>query len=144
MTTTAAANAYLRTKVMTASPQELRLMLLEAAIKFARQGREGLATRNYEQMFNGLSQSRNIITELIVTVRPEPDPNLAEKVRSLYAFIYSQLVETSVSKSLTHCDDAIRLLEFERETWMMLMSKASQERSETGLDASPSAVARSA
>ena len=28
-------NAYLRTKVMTASPEELRLMLLDGAIRFA-------------------------------------------------------------------------------------------------------------
>jgi flagellar protein FliS len=144
MTTTAAANAYLRSKVLTASPEELRLMLLDAAIKFARQGRDGLANRNYEQMFNGLSQCRNIITELIVTVRPEPDPDLAEKVRSLYAYIFSQLLEASVSKSLAHCDDAIRLLDFERETWVMLMQQVAKERAGSDAAGGPGAMAVSA
>ncbi len=129
MTNTAStANSYLRSKVMTASPEELRLMLLDGAIKFACQGREGLERRDYEAMFNGLSQCRNIVTELIVTIRTEPDADLAEKVRSLYVFIYNQLLEASISKSLSHCDEAIRRLEFERETWVLLMKKVGQER----------------
>lgn len=145
MTTAAAnANAYLRTKVMTASPEELRLMLLDGAIKFARQGREGLEKKDYEQVFNGLSQCRNIITELIVTVRPEPDPDLAEKIRSLYAFIYSQLLEASISKSVSHCDEAIRLMEYERETWILLMKKVAQERAGLLGDAAGSSTAISA
>ncbi|GMV27495.1 MAG: hypothetical protein AMXMBFR58_35260 [Phycisphaerae bacterium] len=148
MTNTAAtanANSYLRTRVLTASPEELRLMLLDGAIKFARQGREGLAKRDFEQMFNGLSQCRNIVTELIISVRPDPDPDLAEKVRSLYSYIHSQLVEASLSKSLEHADEAIRLLEFERETWVMLMTKLASERASGGQPAGPtSSIAMSA
>jgi flagellar protein FliS len=144
MTANANANAYLRTKVMTASPEELRLMLLDGALRFARQGREGLEKKDFEAVFNGFSQCRNIITELIVTIRPEPDPELADRVRSLYAFIYSQLLEASISKSLTHCDEAIQLIEFERETWAMLMKKVADER-QNGMDSSvPKAVTLSA
>ncbi|MBL8963071.1 MAG: flagellar export chaperone FliS [Phycisphaeraceae bacterium] len=124
----ASANAYLRSKVMTASPAELRLMLLDGAIKFARQGREGIERRDYERMFNGLSQCRDIVTELIVSVRDQGDHDLAEKVRGLYAFIYSQLLEASLSKSIAHCDQAIERLEYERQTWAMLMKKLADER----------------
>ena len=42
------ANAYLRTQVMSASPAELRMMLLDGAVKFARQGRQGLAEQNHD------------------------------------------------------------------------------------------------
>ena len=35
-------NEYLRTRVLTASPEELRLMLLDGALKYAMQAREGL------------------------------------------------------------------------------------------------------
>lgn len=122
------ANAYLRTKVLTASPEELRLMLLDGAIKFARQGRDGLARRDFEASFTGLSQARSIITELIVTIRPEADPVLAERVKSLYTFLYTELVEASLSKDFGRVDRVIELLEFERETWAMLMTKLAAER----------------
>ena len=42
-------NPYLKTKVMTAGPAELRLMLFDGALKFAEQGRKGLADKDYER-----------------------------------------------------------------------------------------------
>lgn len=122
------ANAYLRTKVLTASPEELRLMLLDGAIKFARQGREGLANRNYEASFNGISQCRNIVLELLTTIKPEYDPDLCDRVKSLYTFLYTELVEASMTKSVPRVDSVIKLLEYERETWVMLMAKLAEER----------------
>jgi flagellar protein FliS len=132
--TTDSANAYLRTKVMTASPEELRMMLLDGAIRFATQGREGLAAKNYEQSYNGLSQCRNIIVELMTSVKDDPDPALASRVRALFAFMYSELIEANLNKDVSRVDNVVRLLEFERETWAMLMQKLAAER---GRGASP-------
>lgn len=122
------ASAYLRTKVMSASREELRLMLLDGALKFAHQGREGLVKKNYEQSFAGISQCRDIVTELLTTIKPEYDPALCERVRSLYAFMYSQLVEASMERDLQKLDNVIKLLAFERETWVLLMEKLREER----------------
>ncbi len=120
-------NAYLRTKVMTASPAELRLLLLDGAIKFANQAREGLGRKDYEQSFNGFTSCRNIILELINGIRPENDPELAEKVRGLYLFIYQELVESSFDKDIPRLDKAIELIAYERETWALLMEKLGKE-----------------
>lgn len=131
MSTTAKANEYLRTRVMTASPAELRLMLLDGAVRFARQGQEGLAKRNYEQSFEGLSRCREIITELIVTMRPEHDPALCEKVHALYTFIFNEVTEAGLEKNAKRMDRVIELLEYERETWAMLMEKLGREEGAT-------------
>ena len=120
-------NAYLRTKVMTASPAELRLMLLDGAIKFAHQARAGLQAKDFEKAYNGFTSCRNIILELINGIRPEHDPDLAEKVRSLYLFIYSELVQSSFDKDMPRLDKAIELIEYERETWAKLMDKLASE-----------------
>ena len=71
------ANAYLRTQVMTASPEQLRLMLLEGAIKFARQGREAITKKDHENVYNGFSRARNIVLELTNT-KPDVDPKTLE------------------------------------------------------------------
>jgi flagellar secretion chaperone FliS len=122
------ANAYLKTKVMTASPEEIRLMLLEGAIKFAMQGREGLFSKNFEQSFVGLSQAREIVMELLTSVRTDPNPELAAQIRGLYTFIYQQLVEASFEKSVEKVNVAIDRLEYERETWLMVMQKLAEEK----------------
>lgn len=122
------ANAYLRTRVMTASREELRLLLLEGAIKFARQAREGLIAKNYESVFNGTDNARNIVMELITTIRSEPNPELADQVRALYTFMYVRLTEASFEKDLAKFDEVVGLLDYERETWIMLMNKLAAER----------------
>jgi flagellar protein FliS len=127
-TNTTQANAYLKTRVFTASPEELRLMLLDGAIKFANQGIDGLNRRDYEASFNGISQCRNIIFELMTTIRPDVDPELAGKVRSLYSFLYTQTIEASHEKSTEKLTKVVELLEYERETWVMLMQKLAEER----------------
>ncbi len=120
-------NAYLRTKVMTASPAELRLMLLEGAVKFALQAREGLEAKDYEKSYEGFTSCRNIIIELINGIRPEHDPELTGRVRALYLFIYKELFESSFEKDIARLDKVIELLEYERETWVLLMQKLAEE-----------------
>ena len=128
MSTQANTNAYLRTRVLTASPEELRLMLLDGAIKFAAQGRDGLVNRDYERVYDGFGQCRAILVELICGIRDEIDPELGGRVRALYSFLYSELVNASFEKDLERADRVIELLQYERETWSLLVAKLAEER----------------
>lgn len=138
------ANAYLRTKVLTASPEELRLLLLDGAIKFARQGSEGLASKNYEASYNGITQCRNIVLELLTTIRPEFDPEMCERVKAVYAFMYTELVSAGMERNVTKLDAVVKLLEYERETWVMLMDKLAAERAAGDAAPAPAGVAPAA
>lgn len=143
MSETPQANAYLRTKVMSATPAELRLMLLDGAVKFACQAREGLAIKNYEAVHAGFSQCRAIVLELLTTIDPKPNPELAENVKALYTFLYSELVESSIEKSPERLAKVIELLEYERETWALLMKQIADEQgvSQSGNGSAPAVAA---
>lgn len=132
------AEEYLRTKVLTASPEELRLMLLDGAIKFARQAQDGLARRDYEASFAGITQCRNIVFELLTTIRDEHDPDLAEKARAVYAFMYRELIDAGPRRP-DALDKVLNLLEFERETWVLLMQKLADEKAAGKQAGSPGA-----
>ncbi len=125
---TNSAAAYLRTKVMSARPEELRLLLLEGAAKFARQAREGLAGKDYESSYTGLTSCRAIVLELMSSIRVEIDPDLADRVRSLYSFVYSELIAIGSERNIPRLDKVIELLDYERETWTLLMAKLADER----------------
>lgn len=122
------ANEYLATKVMGASAEELRLMLLDGAIKFCRQGRDGLASRNYEACYNGFTRCRAILMELVQTMRPEHDSELCARLTGLYMYMVMRLLESSHEKDLAKADEVIGLLEYDRQTWAMLMEKLASER----------------
>ena len=50
-------NEYLKTKVLTASPAELRLLLLDGSIRFAEQARMGLVNKDFEQSYWRMCQA---------------------------------------------------------------------------------------
>ncbi len=124
--------SYLKTRVFTASPQELRLLLLDGAVKFARQGREAMEKKDFEGVFNGISQCRAIVTELLTSVRDDADPVLAERVRSVYTFIFRELMEVGFNRDVPRTDRVIELLEYERETWALVLEKVGRNVAAAG------------
>lgn len=117
------ASSYLRTKILTANPQELRLMLYEGAIRFCHQARKGLEEKNYEVSYNGLMRAQKIVLELSTSLNHQVAPELCDKLSALYTYIYKLLVEANMSRQTKQVDEAIKLLEYERATWQMLMDR---------------------
>jgi flagellar secretion chaperone FliS len=127
----AGSQSYLKTKIMTASPAELRLMLLEGAIRFAEQARHGLEQKDYEACYVGVTKTQSILLELINSLRPEHDRALCEKLSSLYTFMYTQLIRASSEKNLAIFDEVIGLLRYECETWALLLDQLTRENGGT-------------
>lgn len=118
-----ATNPYLRTKIMTASREELRLMLYDGLLKFARQARQALEQSRYEDSYNNLLRAQKIVLELSTSLNHDADPQLCDRLTALYNYIYRQLVDASVNRDTTPLDDAIKLAVYERETWQMFMQQ---------------------
>ena len=125
-------NEYLKTKVMTASPAELRLLLLDGSIRFAEQARMGLVHKDFEQSYLGSTQCRAILTELITSLRPEVDRVLCERLTELYTVIYNELVSAMSEKNPEGVAKVVELLVYERETWAMAMERLSEDKSPPG------------
>lgn len=121
-------NEYLHNAVMTASPEQLQLMLYDGAIRFARQGIEGLTAKDYEKSYHGFSRAQKIVLELINALNYDIDRDLCSRMASLYSFIYRKLVEASAQRDTKIASEAIKLLEYQRETWVMLLEKLREER----------------
>ena len=124
----ASANPYLRTKILTASPEELRLMLYDGAVKFCRQAREALDRKDLETSYTGLMRAQKIVLELSTSLNHTADPDLCSKLSSLYTYIYRLLVDANMDREAKKIDEAIGLLQYERETWHLLMQKVSNTR----------------
>src|SRR5881397_2314274 len=122
-----AAASYLRTKVLTAGPAELRLLLLDGALRFAERGRAGLEQRDYEEAFEGISRCQQILMELINALQPQHAPELCQRLSGLYTFMYRRLMEASRERSAGIVEEVIRLLAYERETWSMAVEKLAKE-----------------
>ncbi len=119
---------YLKTKVMTASPEMLTLMLWDGAIRFAEQGKEAIGRKDIEGSYKALVRSQRIITELTTNLKHDVAPDLCGKLAALYNFIYRRLVDANLTKNTQFVEDALEIMRHQRETWVMLMEKLAKER----------------
>jgi flagellar protein FliS len=119
---------YLRTKVMTASPEELHLMLYDGAIRFAEAAKLAIQEKNLEKAYESLVRAQNIVLEMSSGLDHEVNPDLSSKLSSLYNFIYRRLIDANMKRDISAIDDALKILTYQRETWVLLMDKLAQEK----------------
>jgi flagellar secretion chaperone FliS len=118
-----AAQNYLRTKVLTATPEQLQLMLYDGAITFAEQGKLALEKKDFQSSFRTLTKAQNIIQQLLSTLRHDVSPDLCGKLAALYNYAFRNLVQANVQHQVSAVDEALKVLRFQRETWAMLMQQ---------------------
>ena len=131
-----AGKSYLDTEVMTATPQKLQLMLIEAAIRAARRARKKWLDGRDDEACEDLIHAQQIVSELLGGLDPEVNADLVKKVASVYMFVFRSLMEANHDRSEKKLEDAIRVLEVERGTWQKvcaeLGSHQASDRQEAG------------
>lgn len=126
-------NPYLTTRIMTASPEQLRLMLYDGALRFCNQARSALEKQDYEMSYDVLVRAQKIVLELSASLKHDQMPELCGKLASLYTYIYRKLVDANTMHDLDSLDEAVKHLQYDRQTWIMLMD----ELKEQGLSRKP-------
>ncbi|MCA9041752.1 MAG: flagellar export chaperone FliS [Planctomycetaceae bacterium] len=124
------ANEYLEARVMTATPEQLHLMVVDGALRKAKQAQEAMGNREYEISHNFLNESRDFVMEIISGMRNVGDSELILHMKSLFAFVYKRLVEADMERSTAHITEAVQILEHHRETWMQLCEEIKMQKKE--------------
>lgn len=122
----AAAEAYKRQQVMTATPETLTLMLYNGCLRFMTEGREAIEKKDYEQANTSLQKAQNIISEFRITLKMEYD--IAQQLLPLYNYVYDRLVEANLKSDVTKIDEARDIITELRDAWAQAMKKARQEK----------------
>lgn len=116
--------AYLESQVLTATPQKLRLMLIEGALRFLYRAEAGYDSEPIDRAMvsESLTRARNIVAELLSSVKDEEQgPN--QQVASLYLFIFQQLTESQLRGDRAPLREITEILTVERETWRQMCEK---------------------
>ena len=112
---TTARDVYLEAQIRTATPQRLRLMLIDGALRFARQSLELWDDEQHrEAQYNALVRCRDIVSELYGTIKTDEFP-VAERVKAIYLFLFQQLAAASLSHDARKVRDVVRVLEEEAD-----------------------------
>lgn len=119
---------YLVAEVMTATPQKLQLMLVEAAIRFAGRARQLWAERKDEEAAEALIRAQDVVGQMLASLDRESSLPLVRKVAAVYLFVFRCLMEANCQRDERKLDDALKVLEEERETWRQVCEKFGSRR----------------
>lgn len=121
MSITSAYAQYNNSKIMTASPAELTLMLYEGAIKFCNIAIMGIEQGDMLKAHNNIVKVENIIMEFQATLNHKYP--VAEEFDKVYNYIYGRLVEANVKKDKVILEEVLEHLRGMRDTWKEVMRR---------------------
>lgn len=118
-----ARKTYIEREVVTATPQKLQLMLIEAAIKNIHRVKIFWENGDTEGAFGSLTRTQDIVTEILCSLDMEGSPEIAQSLASIYVFIFRKVVATRGPEDMATLDEALRVLMAERESWKEICEK---------------------
>ncbi|HEX7083919.1 MAG TPA: flagellar export chaperone FliS [Gaiellaceae bacterium] len=111
-----ARHAYAESSVMTASREQLVVMLYDGAIRFLRQSAEAMRAGDRENCRNRMRRAEAIIDELNGSLDMSYG-ELPGRLRSIYLFCKRQLIHANLTADAGAIDVVVRLLAELRESW---------------------------
>ena len=109
-------NIYKNNSVNYASKEQLLLMLVDGAVRFAKMADAAMKENNIEETHTNIVKTENIFIELMSTLDRKAG-DWAEQLFKVYRFIYDKLVEANLKKDINILHEVMPLIEQVRDLW---------------------------
>lgn len=113
---------YQQNSVMTASPQELTLMLYSGCVKFIKIAKRAMNDKNFQEKNTNIIKAQNIILELRSTLNSGID--MSTGLEQMYEYMYSRLLEANMKNDIEALEEVETLMTDMRNTWKQAMALA--------------------
>ena len=120
-------NAYKKASVNTLDQNKLIIMLYDGAIKNANFAVQHMESGEVEKVHDSLIKTKNIVTELLATLNMDQGGEIAKNLKSLYSYMFSQLIEANMEKKSEPVLTVIDLLKELRGAWVQIKEKKKPE-----------------
>ena len=110
---------YKNSKVLTASPAELTLMLYEGAIKFCNIAIAAIEQKDVEKAHKNIQKTQKIIEHFRITL--DMKYPVAQDFDRVYEYLLRRLVEANVKKDKKILEEVSEHLHSMRDTWKEVM-----------------------
>ena len=112
--------AYQNSKIMTASPAELTLMLYDGSIKFCNIAIAAIEKNDIEKAHNNIMKVERIINEFQATL--DHKYPVAKDFDNVYRYLKKRLVEANMKKDAEILEEVLKHLRTMRDTWKEVMA----------------------
>ena len=112
---------YNNSKILTASPAELTLMLYEGAVKFCNIAIVAIENKEIEKAHIHIQKTERIIDYLRQTL--DMKYHVAEDFERIYSYLGQRLIEANIKKDKEILEEVNGHLRSVRDTWKEVMKK---------------------
>lgn len=119
-------NIYKNNSVNYASKDQLLLMLVDGAVRFAKVARQAIIDKDVKKAHYNLMKTQDIFTELIVSLDTKK-ASWTKQLLQIYTFIKKKLAQANMSKELKDIDEVMPLIEEVRDMWYEASKKANNQ-----------------
>lgn len=113
---------YQNSKVLTASPSELTLMLYDGVIKFINIAIAGVEEKDYEKVNLNAQKAQRIIDHLNETLNDKYE--VSKDFRNIYRCITEALLQGNIHKDVAEFEQALEYTKSIRDSWKQVMQSA--------------------
>ena len=112
---------YQNSKILTASPAELTLMLYEGAIKFGNIAITAMNEKDIEKAHANIVKVQRIIDEFRATL--DTGYEVAKDFDNVYRYLLSRLIQANIKKDPEIMEEVVGHLRSMRDTWIEVMKQ---------------------
>lgn len=113
---------YANTKIQTATPAQLTLMLYDGAIKFCNMAIEAVENKEIEKANTNIKKVEAIIAEFRATLNFKYP--VAKDFDNIYEYLAGRLLEANLKKDKEILEEVLTHLRAMRDTWIEVMHTA--------------------
>ena len=110
-------NTYKSNSVNYASKDQLLIMLVDGAVKFAKIDRQAIIDKDMQKSHENSIKTQNIFYELMISLDVKKGGEWAESLYKVYDFIIRRLRDSNLKKDINILDEIIPLIEYVRDIW---------------------------
>jgi flagellar protein FliS len=110
---------YQQGDLLSATPQRLQFLLVDGAVRYAKQAGEHWLENDFEQGGEAMDRCEAILTEILKNIRVE-QWEVAQSIAALYLFMRNLAVDSHFHHDQQKLAKLVSILEVERETWRTL------------------------
>ena len=122
--------AYNNSKVLTATPAELTLMLYDGAIKFTNIAIVAIEKKDIEKAHNNIMKTERIIIEFQSTL--DHKYPVAKDFDVVYSYLIRRLRDANIKKDPEILEEVLKHLRTMRDTWKEVMEKTANGNNAKG------------
>ncbi|MEE2836703.1 MAG: flagellar export chaperone FliS [Myxococcota bacterium] len=111
-------NPYASAQVNSASPEQILVLLYDAALRDLKEAMAALQVNDRSRKAKALDHAVKVVTELANSLRPDKSPEIAENLSSLYDFMIDRMIRSNAQNQDLDLQVVYNLLGELRSAWV--------------------------